>query len=124
NMPRVGHMAMRRAAGPDAVRGPQFGAVRIEQNIAFALKCGCSGRVPDEETMLLHPGPQKGCLQPALAVIEARERSDAMMDHGSVAKESHVRAAGLGMQQTHVGHALQRDVELFPLREGCVAGRS
>jgi hypothetical protein len=41
-----------------------------------------------------------------------------MADQRAVSEKHHVGTAGLGMQQPHVGNAVQNVVEALPLREG------
>jgi hypothetical protein len=45
-----------------------------------------------------------------------------MTDQGTVAEEDHVRAAGFGMEQTHIGDAAEDVVHALPLGEGEIAG--
>ncbi len=118
DVPGVGYMTMRGAAGANAVSGPESGAFVVEGYVAFAFEGGLAGRLPEQEALADEPAAEVGGLGAALLRIEAGDGGDAMLDEGAVAEEDHVGASGFGMQEANVGDAAQDVVHALPLSEG------
>ena len=123
-MPGVGDVAVRAAAGADAVRGPQSRSLFVEGDVAFAFEGGFTRGVPEEEVVGLKPLAEVFGFSSALRVGEAGDGGYAVVDEGSVRDEDHVRAAGLGVKKADVGDAAEDVVDSLPLGECEIAGGS
>ena len=121
DVPRVGDVAMRGAAGANAVGGPEGGAVVIEDDVAFPLEGGLAGGLPEQEALADEPATEVGSFGAALGWIEAGDGGDAVMNERAVAEEDHVGAAGLGVEEANVGDRAENIVHALPLGEGEIA---
>jgi hypothetical protein len=118
DVPCIGDVAMRGAAGTNAVGGPECGSAVIEDDVALPLEGGLAGRLPDEEALAGEPAAEIGGFGAALGRAKAGDGGDAMMNQGAVAQEDHVGAAGLRVKEAHIGDAAEDVVHALPLGEG------
>ncbi len=121
DMPRVGYVAMRGAAGANAVGGPESGAVVVEGEVAFAFDGSFAGGFPEEKTLRDEPAAKVGGFGSALLGVEAGDSRDAVVDESAVGKEDHIGTAGLGMKEANVGDGTKNVVHSLPLGKGQIA---
>ena len=117
DVPGVGYVAMRSAAGANAMGSPERGAVIVKGYIAFAFERSLARCFPKEEALGDEPAAEVGRFGAALLGVEAGEGGEAVVDEGGVSDEDHVGTAGLGVQEANVGDAAKYVVHALPLGE-------